>query len=158
MDSLTSAVAWCPNPVHVSAYQKIFTEERGAMEIAGFTTGVAGDKSIINITLKFKTDESFVVTLDLEDGDFVPDSLTAAIASTTARIESTEAQTAVRNVSPTSLNTTVASASVHGPASQIHNTNMDVCSEDDREQAQSMLSSIPTSEQHFTGGIDAKAT
>lgn len=153
MNSLTSAVAWCPNPAHVSVYQKIFTEERGAMEIAGFTTGVAGDKSIINITLRFKTDESFVVTLDLQDGDFVPDSLTAAIASTTARIESTGAQTAIRNISPNHSTLALTSASCSVPVSEsrmCHNNDPDVCLEDEQEQVQSVLSSIPMSEQPFT--------
>ncbi|ESU39780.1 Hypothetical protein DHA2_14677 [Giardia duodenalis] len=159
MDSLTSATAWCPNPAHVAAYQKIFTDERGAMEIAGFTTGVAGDKSIINITLKFKTDESFVVTLDLEDGDFVPDSLTAAIASTTARIESTGAQTAVHNLSPQSPDTTAAptSTSIPAPDSRICNTtNPNTYLEDEREQVQSVLSSIPTSEQPSADNTDTQ--
>lgn len=151
INSLTSTIAWCPNPMHVSVYQPIFTAERGAMEIAGFTTGIAGDKPIINITLKFKTDESFVVTLDLQDGDFVPDSLTAAIASTTARIESTGAQTAVRNISPNYSTASITSTDCTMPASEsnmCHSTNQDACSENEHEQVQSVLSSIPIQSSH----------
>ncbi|TNJ28862.1 hypothetical protein GMRT_15546 [Giardia muris] len=65
-------VAWCPNPAQIPMYSRIFEEDRGPMEVTGFAVSHEGDMTL-SITLRFRNEDTFIISLALREGEYHPD-------------------------------------------------------------------------------------